>query len=97
MSQRVSSCFRWTLRTYYLYVAAGIARDRRHNIKALIQYRPASLFCLKYRFVGVAQVALCEVPTELLHVMQGFARRIIINFLSRYQAVILFKFSLSLS
>jgi hypothetical protein len=71
--------------------------DRLHNIKALIQYRPATLFSLKNRFVGEVQVALCEFRTELLHVMQGFGRRIIIKFLNRYQAVMHFKFSLSIS
>jgi hypothetical protein len=30
------------VRTKYLYVGGGIAR--RHNIKALIKYRPATLF-----------------------------------------------------
>jgi len=46
-------------------------------------------------FVGVAQRALCEVPTELLYVVQGFGRRIIIKFLNKYQAVMHFKFFLS--
>jgi len=43
-------------------------------------------------FVIVAQRSFCEVPTEFLHVMQGFGRRIIIKFLNKYQFVMHFNF-----
>jgi hypothetical protein len=38
-------------------------------------------------FVAISQTVLYEVPTELLHVMQGFGKCIIIKFLNKYQAV----------
>jgi hypothetical protein len=72
-------------------------QDRRHYVKALIQFRPATLFSLKNRLLIVAQVVLCELPTELLHVMQGFGRRIIFKFLNRYQTLMHFKVFLSIS
>jgi len=46
---------------------------------------------------NVAQRALCDVSTELLHVIQGFDRPLCIKVLNKYQAVMHFKFFVPLS
>ena len=46
---------------------------------------------------NVVQGALCEVSTELLHVMQGFCRLVCIKVLNKDQAVMHFKFFIPIS
>jgi len=46
---------------------------------------------------NVAEGALCDVSTELLHVMQGSGRPVCIKVLNKYQAVMHFKFFVPLS
>jgi hypothetical protein len=46
---------------------------------------------------NAAQGALCEVSTELLHVMQGFGGLLCIKVLNKDEAVMHFKFFVSLS
>ena len=46
---------------------------------------------------NVVQGALCELSTKFLHVMQGFGTLLCIKVLNKYQAVIYFKFFVTLS